>query len=322
MSEVHNICRLCMDTKVLKNMFVENLSSKIFSCVEIQVHPDDGLPQCICVQCEQNINSFYNFKQKCSEINKKLKSSLEAQELDSKSSSDVETTIKIEYDFSNSDLKDTLESWLGGDARPFNHHYLEEELTNLEDEINSSFLDKKHTSEDNFHESKPCYEKKQNKKTKEQIVYQCELCGNIYKTRSILETHLKSHTGVKLYSCSVCPKRFTRAAHKIVHMRAHMGIKPYICEICGRSSTKRQDLIRHLRIHSDEKKYNCPTCDRKFKRSGDVHAHMRTHTGVRPFHCPNCDKCYTSQSGLRKHYKTHCNSKAFVNNLLSKAGAE
>lgn len=136
--------------------------------------------------------------------------------------------------------------------------------------------------------------------------YLCELCGNLFKTKQILEKHSVTHTGVRNFSCKLCPKQFTRAAHKVVHMRKHMGIKPYTCEICGKPSIKRQDLNRHLRIHSDEKKYPCLQCNKRFKRSSDVHAHMRTHTGARPFKCSDCDMCYTSHSGLKKHlHRTH-----------------
>lgn len=138
--------------------------------------------------------------------------------------------------------------------------------------------------------------------------FQCQLCGDVFKWKSVLKKHLNTHSPNKAkFACSLCPKRFTRKEYISIHMRIHAGVRPFVCEICARSFVKRQDLIRHKSLHSDERNFSCSECNKKFKRSADVHAHMRTHTGVVPYSCKRCSKGYKSRTGMLKHYnKNQC----------------
>lgn len=227
---------------------------------------------------------------------------------------------KLESELAKNFKSSDLESWVENQSTTeFDEKYFEIELMNVHEvyvkeekeiQIENTYAMKE--SDNNSLEDKAAFKKAPKCRGTKTEKHQCELCGNLFKTKQTLEKHTTTHSGLKMFSCKLCPKQFTRAAHKVVHMRTHMGVRPYTCEICGKSATKRQDLIRHLRIHSDEKKYPCPKCDKRFKRSGDVHAHMRSHTGARPYRCNDCDKCYTSHSGLRKHYKTHCKQEKVI----------
>ncbi|XP_047987291.1 zinc finger protein 271-like [Leguminivora glycinivorella] len=328
MSTIEETCRLCMNTEAKTNLFSADgdltLDKKITACIDLKITIGDGLPAVICKLCENNVKTFYDFKQKCLFIDSKLrnelaknaqyspnKSTLDGTDLDS-----IKMDIKLECEIFNkmdSELKKTFDSWLSDDADSAFYVDYFDKFSNQDDQVAGKEEQNEATSGivNNVpqHDDKKVQPNKQTKKLKEKKlpkIYQCEICGRILKNKSVLLKHIASHSGIKQFSCEHCPKRFTRAEHMVIHMRIHLGIKPYVCEVCGRSFTKRQDLVRHMRIHSDDKNYACPRCDRRFKRSGDVHSHLRTHTGAKPYSCNVCDKSYTSHSGLRKHYKSHC----------------
>ena len=52
----------------------------------------------------------------------------------------------------------------------------------------------------------------------------CDTCHLIYKTKKLLNRHLKKHTAVKI-TCPTCDKLFTRKDTILVHMRnQHPGV--------------------------------------------------------------------------------------------------
>ncbi|KAJ0182052.1 hypothetical protein K1T71_002774 [Dendrolimus kikuchii] len=247
-------CKICPDHKVLSK-----LSSSQENCIE-------------------TIKTFYDFKQRCIEVEKSLQIMIfsPSDPLPPNCitcASEIDTVVK-------SDQPETIQS------------------------LNVNCTEQKQCSNDvtSFPIKLSTKRKKYNKiPTK----HQCETCGKIFKGLKTLNNHILTHCGFKEFSCKLCLKNFARKENLNIHMRSHLGIRPFICDICGKSSTKRQDLIRHFKIHSEDRDYVCMRCNCTFKRSSDVVRHMRTHTGERPYSCNDCDKHYASHSGLKKHLKAH-----------------
>jgi uncharacterized Zn-finger protein len=51
---------------------------------------------------------------------------------------------------------------------------------------------------------------------------------------TLLQTHIRIHTGDKLYKCHICGKGFSVKSNLHRHIRTHTGDKPYKRHICGK----------------------------------------------------------------------------------------
>ncbi|KAM6899970.1 uncharacterized protein FYW49_018082 [Xenentodon cancila] len=175
----------------------------------------------------------------------------------------------------------------------------------------------------------------------------CHICGKSYQN---IETHMRSHTGIKPYHCSICGKSFPRPGALRRHKRIHSGERPYICEFCGKTFIDNSALTTHIRnhtgdkpasrvscetcgkslasvhvlevhkrIHTGEKPFLCRTCGKAFRQVGGLNAHMMTHTGEKPFNCSLCSKSFSTKGYLETHIRFHKKERAFSCHLCWKA---
>ena len=81
--------------------------------------------------------------------------------------------------------------------------------------------------------------------------YQCHICKEIFKKKSLLSKHNLIHTGKRLLFCNVCNGRFfyyeSLNEHKKVHINADF---PYSCSSCGKhfknDEQRRQHQLNHV----------------------------------------------------------------------------
>nr|XP_020507342.1 zinc finger protein 431-like [Labrus bergylta] len=175
----------------------------------------------------------------------------------------------------------------------------------------------------------------------------CHVCGKSFQN---IDTHMRSHTGVKPYVCGVCGKSFPRPGALRRHRRIHSGERPYICEFCGKTFMDNGALSTHIRkhtgdkpthrvscqtcgkslasvhvlevhkrIHTGDKPFQCLVCGNTFRQVGGLNAHMMTHSGEKPYNCSLCGKSFSTKGYLQIHLRFHRKECAFSCSLCSKA---
>ena len=106
---------------------------------------------------------------------------------------------------------------------------------------------------------------------------QCPICKNLFSNKSNLKTHISSiHNKILPFKCpySNCLKKYSSKTRLNVHIRTHTGIKPYKCKICDKSFNENGNLKAHLLRHEIEKKFKCFYCEKSYKSNGHLKEHI------------------------------------------------
>ncbi|KAM4651650.1 zinc finger and BTB domain-containing protein 48 isoform 1-T2 [Discoglossus pictus] len=185
------------------------------------------------------------------------------------------------------------------------------------------------------HEARNCM-------SKNEQVFTCTLCSEVFKRRGELRIHMVSHTGDMPYKCSSCTQQFMQKKHLQSHMIKvhgapkphacptcgkcffsrtelrlheafkHRGEKLFVCEECGHRASSRSGLHMHIKAkHKHERPYVCEFCNHAFTQKTNLNMHLKTHTGEKPFQCHLCGKTFRTQASLHKHNRTHTGERPF-----------
>ncbi|XP_067635778.1 uncharacterized protein [Eurosta solidaginis] len=129
--------------------------------------------------------------------------------------------------------------------------------------------------------------------------FDCELCGDLFKTYALLSNHKSRKHLNRKYPCTVCNKRFICASELKVHMRMHTGEEPYACHLCERRFKIKGLLTYHLQKHAGIKR-DCNVCGKEFNSIAKLKTHSYTHTGM-PYRCRWCDYGCVKRLKFKEH---------------------
>ena len=136
--------------------------------------------------------------------------------------------------------------------------------------------------------------------------YQCTICPRKFGLLTQYRSHMQTHRMMnqpKSHLCQVCGEGFHFKSLLQNHQLLHSDVKPFFCHNCGKSFRWRQGLIKHMRTHTGEKPYKCEYCGKGFSQDGHRKIHLCIHTGEKPYVCNQCDKSYRNKTDLKLHCK-------------------
>ncbi|XP_045457124.1 zinc finger protein 39-like [Melitaea cinxia] len=130
----------------------------------------------------------------------------------------------------------------------------------------------------------------------------CEVCGKRFLSRSSHCTHARSHRPRRL-ACAHCDYRCVTKSDLEKHLRTHSGIKKFKCVSCSAGFHASSNLREHeRRIHSTAvRRFACQLCPKRFHDRTKLNRHIDTHNDCKRFKCEHCLTCFSRRCNWKKH---------------------
>lgn len=159
-------------------------------------------------------------------------------------------------------------------------------LAENKEEINVPLVDTNEPSStfariENSRDSKPDANKKEEiiDNEEREKCYECPVCGDAFKRKVKLKTHLLAHNNKKIEKLS------------------------FECSSCGIVLSRKLDFQKHITTHSSKKMLKCSVCKKKFHNKNALKSHMHLHPNNEK--CFICGEIFKFRRGFLSHYRTH-----------------
>ncbi|XP_067008567.2 gastrula zinc finger protein XlCGF26.1 [Anabrus simplex] len=139
---------------------------------------------------------------------------------------------------------------------------------------------------------------------------QCDICFKSYADSKCLKKHIQAvHSKLRPYVCQVCGHTSARKSMLQMHLRQHTGEKPHSCPICVYRTGDHNSLRRHLMRHTGQRPYHCPHCPYSAIQSSSYKNHLRSkHPGEGGYYsCSQCSYKTINQESFELHTSDHKN---------------
>ncbi|ODN05755.1 putative zinc finger protein [Orchesella cincta] len=158
---------------------------------------------------------------------------------------------------------------------------------------------------------------------KKPLGFQCNLCGNQFRTIVQLKSHeLRKHfDNRERIMCNKCGQFFlpgpSMAYHELNCLKEDLK-QVHECYICLKRCKNKITLGRHIKLHSagDETPFICSVCGKGMKSKAALKKHSAVHSDERPFVCKGCSASFKWKKHLVRHQKVSCKSCDATNQLF------
>ncbi|XP_059168627.1 zinc finger protein 26-like [Physella acuta] len=153
------------------------------------------------------------------------------------------------------------------------------------------------------------------------VGYECLICGQEFRFKSFMITHVRMHLDQRPFKCEHCSKTFYAQHMLKKHVQNHT--RPYKCPVCEKGFIRRylmkhhfkkrheledgEDQMKDITELPNQKIIQCDICGKTMKsfQKSLMQFHIRQHKDVRPFPCRVCHKSFTNEHALKKHSMNH-----------------
>ncbi|XP_028170021.1 zinc finger protein 90-like [Ostrinia furnacalis] len=107
-------------------------------------------------------------------------------------------------------------------------------------------------------------------------VASCAKCGDSFAHISDLHKHVDSaQCRRRAHACPVCARSFRSASVRDEHLRTHTGERPFPCDVCGLAFRRLTAMRNHRLIHTGVRAWACERCPKRFRIRSDLRTHAR-----------------------------------------------
>lgn len=233
------ICRICLMAK--ENMlYLTNEEFRMLDecTLKQETYPTDKFPQQMCIDCSTQLRNSYQFKQQCVLSVKILYEVLSRKD---RSSEIIVKPEPITFDLETNSDHNSIK--LETEQIETTLVIKDEDVVNFDDDLVDVDDDKNslHNSDDEEMDQ----EKLELAKCKIELLANtscelldltCDICNRIFRHRSKLLKHIKTHLKDKKYShfCKLCDQGFYWISSLERHTRRHSTGPSFKCELCSK----------------------------------------------------------------------------------------
>ncbi|XP_017007365.2 zinc finger protein Paris [Drosophila takahashii] len=357
---MEDLCRICGGhSKSLVGIFDEqerqnfegggepNLAEMVRTCADVQLDPEDSLPQKICIACVHDARTAYGFKRRCEESYRKFYSALSKHKIVKEEPNEdylvIEELFDGDLEAKEEFIEETPPSTPAKEDSPIiaakkNKPKVTSRASrqpkarrNLPIKCELCIKEFKHPRNllehmkvhSNSHVCQNCGERFLFKADLDKHVcyhtsdstVECRVCLKVFSNTQSLDKHKCQEMKERIFQCPHCPQTFTQEqqlqAHLLSHPDSSQSNGPHKCSYCDAGFFNKSALQVHIHAHMGERPHSCPFCASNFRSKQALKVHIRTHTGEKPYKCPHCQKSFSDNNNLAKHRRRHTDERPY-----------